>query len=203
MTSIRIIKASRSPNFRDLETLSQGLHTDWFGAPLTPPVRLLFWISEERLHFLIQAPMGPGLSHPEGQPSQYHAELWNYDVAEFFIADPNSGRYLEFNLAPNGAWWSCGFSAPRQASPGEPSALPNVETRTHQVSDSWFAQASLPLPWLREHYHFGASSKMNACFILGSPRQVFVTAAPPPPNEDAPDFHRPEKFLSGEFISLA
>jgi len=201
MNSIHIIKASRDPKFRDLQTLGQDIHTDWFGTPLAAPARLLFWISEERLHFLIQAPVGPGLSHPDSAPSQYRAGLWKYDVAEFFLSDPDSGRYLEFNLAPNGAWWSCGFSSPRQASPGEPSAIPDVETHSKQEGDSWFAQASLPLLWLREHYHFGESSKINATFILGSPRQIFLTAAPPGDGE--PDFHRPQEFLRGEFISPA
>ena len=201
MNSIRIVKGSRSPEFRDLKALGQSIDRDWFGTPLANPVRLIFWVAEERFHFLIQATPAPGLSHPGSHHHQYQAELWKYDVAEFFISDPTSGRYLEFNLAPNGAWWSCGFSAPREPSPGEPSAIPGVKTLTRQDSDSWLAQASLPLSWLQKHYNFGPDSKINATFILGSPRQIFLTAAAPADGE--PDFHRSAEFLKSEFIALA
>ena len=201
MNSIHIIKASRSPEFRDLELLGKSIDQDWFGKPLANPVRLIFWINEGRLHFLTRVSPSPGLSHPESQPSQFHAELWKYDVAEFFISDPVSGRYLEFNLAPNGSWWSCGFLAPRTPSLGQPAPIPEVETQTQQDGASWSAKASLPLSWLQEHYNFGEESKLNATFILGSPRQIFLTAARPGMGE--PDFHRPEEFLKVEFIALA
>lgn len=201
MNSIHIIQASRSPRFRDLDTLGKSIDQDWFGKPLANPARLIFWIDERRFHFLTRASPNPGLSHPGSQPSQYHAELWKYDVAEFFISDPSSGRYLEFNLAPNGAWWSCGFSAPREALSPEPKAIPDVITQTKQEGTSWFAKASLPLSWLQEHYHFGPDSKINATFILASPRQIFLTAARP--SEGEPDFHCPAEFLNVEFIALA
>jgi hypothetical protein len=60
-----------------------------------------------------RAPPQGGGSASAGAPGNFLAELWRHDVAELFIADPASGRYFEFNLAPNGAWWSCEFTAPR------------------------------------------------------------------------------------------
>ncbi|YCM43720.1 hypothetical protein V2O64_20655 [Verrucomicrobiaceae bacterium 227] len=201
MNSIRIITAPRAPHFEDLQTLGQSIPSDWFGQSLTIPTRVLFWIADERLHFLAHASQGPGQHHPDSRPSQYHAELWKYDVAEFFLLDPRTGQYLEFNLAPNGAWWSCGFSSPRTPSPGEPTAIPDLETHTRQEDRSWSAHASLPLAWLREHYHFGEPSKINATLILRSPDQIFLTAAAPPGG--APDFHRPDQFLKVEFTALA
>lgn len=40
-------------------------------------------------------------------------ELWKHNCLELFVACPASGRYVEFNLAPGGAWWSCAFAGPR------------------------------------------------------------------------------------------
>ena len=41
-------------------------------------------------------------------------------------------------------------------------------------------------------------SKMNACFILESPRQKFVSVADLGDGE--PDFHQPDKFREVKFI---
>src|SRR6056300_165646 len=48
---------------------------------------------------------------------------------------------------------------------------------------------------------FGESSHLNACFILNSPDQIFVTAGDPP--EGKPDYHRPDLFPPINPIALA
>lgn len=169
-----------------------GVNKDWHGAPIEPAVTFGFAVDHQYLWF-IASHARPALLHPDARPSAFHAELWKYDVAEFFLLDPTSGHYLEFNLAPNGAWWSAEFSAPRQRVSEQDVPLEGVTTFADLSPDgSWLTAAALPLNILRERYHFGKDTRMNATFIIESPHQRFLTAASL--GEGEPDFHQPEKF---------
>jgi hypothetical protein len=113
--------------------------------------------------------------------------LWKYDVAEFFLAG-DAEDYLEFNLAPNGAWWSCFFVSPRQA--GQRGSLVGVETLSWLTPESWRVRAMIPLseiPWPVVEW------RVNVTFILESPNQRFLSLADL--GGGNPDFHRPEGFL--------
>jgi hypothetical protein len=48
------------------------------------------------------------------EPGKFYEGLWKGDCAEFWIYSPSAGKYLEFNLGPNGAWWTCIFTGPRE-----------------------------------------------------------------------------------------
>lgn len=196
-----ILRASRPPEFADLESSGHCLENDWSGNPLTAPVRFLFRMTKDHFYFLASSELGVGTSTPGSEGGIYEAELWKHDVAEFFLGDPATGNYLEFNLAPNGAWWSCGFSGVRLAARGQPVEILDVETRSERGENSWRAMARLPLPLLRERYRFGSGSTLNATFILKSPDQIFLTAGAA--SDGPPDFHRPQDFPPVEFIALA
>jgi hypothetical protein len=45
--------------------------------------------------------------------NQFCEGLWRADCGELWLASEISGRYIEINIAPNGAWWSCVFTSPR------------------------------------------------------------------------------------------
>ena len=115
-----------------------------------------------------------------------------HDCAEFFLVDAEGDHYLEFNLAPNGAWWSCEFDAPRQRSQPDDVPFRGVITTGSISDDHWEATASLPLSPLRELLHFGPGSRLNATFTLDPPDQRFLTATPLGPG--TPDFHQPSRF---------
>ncbi|WP_193212746.1 hypothetical protein [Luteolibacter marinus] len=133
---------------------------------------------------------------PGSRPGRFMAGLWKHDLAELFLGDPASGRYLEFNLAPNGAWWSGEFSAPRV--PAGDEAFPGVATFAELAPDGgWVAAMAIPLPTLEEKISFGATTRLNVSFILGSPDQRFLSAADLGDGE--PDFHRPERFRPVDF----
>lgn len=140
----------------------------------------------------------PPTCHPSARPGAFQAELWKFDVAEFFLSDPRTGRYLEFNLAPNGAWWSCLFRAPLDRCHPEDEPLPGVRTETTARPTGWHAEATLPLTWLREQLHFGDNSRLNATFILNSPQQRFFTAVPLGGRD--PAFHQPDSFSAITFV---
>lgn len=139
-------------------------------------------------HFSVHRASCP-LLHPDAEPGVFQSELWKYDVAEFFIASPDRSEYLEFNLAPNGAWWSCFFNKPREVSRINP--LRGVKTYAEIGEEGWQVDAMIPrkeFPWPNF-----MDCALNASFILDSPQQRFVTLAHL--GRGKPDFHRPQDFL--------
>lgn len=201
MEEIPVIFAMKSPTFDDLHDHGMELLMDWSGSQITKLSKFLFWVDHTHFHFLACQKGTPGLSHPESRLGQYQAELWKYDVAEFFLLSSDKSRYLEFNLSPNGGWWTCAFSAPLVPATGEPAPVPEVRTSAGVTSGGWQACATIPLSWLQDNYGFDKSSHLNACFILNSPDQVFVSAGNL--GDGGPDYHRPQQFPPIEPITLA
>jgi hypothetical protein len=198
---IPVIFAEVTPTFHELQHHGVIPLTDWSGSKITKLSKFLFWIDQTHFHFLASQEGTPGLHHPDSRPGQYQAELWKYDVAEFFLLSSDKSRYLEFNLAPNGGWWSSAFSAPLIPAPGEPLPIPDVKTSAEVNSDGWRARASIPLSWLKKHYGFSKSTFLNACFILNSPDQIFVSAGNL--GDGDPDYHRPKHFPPLDPVTLA
>ena len=169
---------------------------DWYGEPLQIPVGFSFAIDEKSLWF-IASHRQPASLHPDARPGRFQPELWKYDVAEFFLTNPENGRYLEFNLAPNGAWWAAEFSGPREGMGEAP--LQGVSTYSELAANgAWIAAAKLELTMLRERFAFSPDSRLNATFILESPAQRFISVADLGKGE--PDFHQPELFPLVQFI---
>lgn len=169
-----------------------GIAADWDGNPVEPAAGWSLAMDSSRLWF-VATRSAPARVHPDAQPGSFTAELWRHDVAELFLAAPHGGDYLELNLAPNGAWWSCGFTGPRQRATAEDRPWPDVQTHAElQADGSWVAAMSLPLDSLRDRLDFGAATRANVSFILESPAQRFLTVTTL--GGDAPDFHQPEKF---------
>ena len=169
-----------------------GLEKDWFGEPLDVPAAFGMAVDHGSFWF-VATRRKPALLHPQARPRKFTAELWKYDVAEFFISHPESGRYLEFNLAPNGAWWSAEFTAPRVRAEETDLEMPGVQTFSDLSPDgTWVAAACIPLDILKARLDFGTQSRINVTMIVNSPEQKFLTAVPPADGE--PDFHRPDLF---------
>lgn len=169
-----------------------GLQNDLAGTPLEVPAAFSIVTDPHRLWFVANH-RKPALIHPQARPGAFQTELWRYDVAELFLADPSSGRYFEFNLAPNGAWWSCEFIAPRVRVEEVEIAMPEVATFSEMAPDgSWVAAMAIPLDLLKARLDFGPGTLLNVTMILESPQQRFLSAVNL--GEGGPDFHRPEKF---------
>lgn len=176
----------------ELDVPMLGLAKDWYGAAVDPSAAFSLAMDACRLWFVAHHGH-PASLHPAAQPSRFQAGLWEHDVAELFIADPLSGRYFEFNLAPNGAWWSCEFTAARVRAEPTDIVMPEVETFSELAPDGgWFAALAIPLDLLKARLDFGAHSRINVTMILASPNQKFLTAGAL--SGDAPDFHQPQQF---------
>lgn len=175
-----------------LDVPIQGLSRDWFGGPFSPPAGFCLVRDPRRLWFIAHHRKAAML-HPQARPGKFQPELWKYDVAELFLADPESGRYFEFNLSPNGAWWSCEFTAPRVRAEETDIPFPETATFADLAADgSWVTAMALPLDLLEARIGFGETTRGNVTFILDSPDQRFLTASVL--GECEPDFHLPRSF---------
>lgn len=178
-----------------------GLERDWFGNRLDPPAGFCLVTDPGHLWFIAHHRRAADL-HPMARPGMFQAELWKHDVAELFLADPAGGRYFEFNLAPNGAWWSCEFTAPRVREEETEIAMPGVATYADLAADgAWVAAMALPLDLLRARLDFGPHTRANVTMILESPAQRFLSAADLGGGD--PDFHLPQRFPTVAFAPLA
>ena len=200
MPHMTIFTSARSLVWGELDVPLCGLAADLFGAPLQAPAAFSVVADSSHLWFIVSHRQ-PARLHPQARPGVFQAGLWQHDVAELFLADPASGRYFEFNLAANGAWWSCEFTAPRVRAEVAEIAMPEVATFSDLAPDgSWLAAMAIPLDLLRARLNFGPESRMNVTMILESPEQKFVSACDLGGGE--PDFHQPERFSRANFLPI-
>ena len=195
-----IFTSQRPLQWGELDIPLLGITKNFHGEPLAAAAGFSLAADDRRLWFVAHHRRAANL-HPLARPGVFQPELWKYDVAELFIADPASGRYFEFNLAPNGAWWSCEFTAPRVRAEMCEIAMPEIATFADMAADgAWVAAMAIPLDLLRARLDFGAPSRVNVTFVLGSPEQQFLTAANLGSGE--PDFHQPGLFPQVMFQAL-
>lgn len=174
-------------------TSPQLIEKDWYGAPVAPPLAYSFALSRDELIFKASR-QAPARIHPEAQPGRFQPELWRYDTAEFFIAAAEGGRYLEFNLCPNGAWWACAFDAARQAAAEPPPS--GVSAAGQCSAEGWSCEAHLPLSELKRLGIDPSRCRLVATAILNTPEQIFLTTADSSDGE--PDFHRPDTWPTAD-----
>ena len=187
-----IFTSPRPLSWGDLDLPMLGLQRDWNGQPIQSLAAFSLAMDDRRLWFVAHHNQ-PAALHPLARPGDFQAGLWEHDVAELFIADPASGRYFEFNLAPNGTWWSCEFRTARVREEETDIAVPEVATFADMAPNgAWMAAMALPLDLLKARVDFGPESRVNVNMILGSPDRTFISAVDLGGGE--PDFHRPEQF---------
>lgn len=177
-----------------------ALQKDLAGTPLALAAAFSL-VKDSRNLWFIASHRKPAVVHPKARPGNFQADLWEYDVAELFLADPASGRYFEFNLAPNGAWWTCEFTAPRVRAEEMDIAMPDIATFSEMAPDgSWVAAMAIPLDLLKARLDFGTGTRVNVTMILETPAQKFVSAANL--GDGPPDFHQPAKFPEISFVPM-
>jgi len=139
-------------------------------------------------------------SLPDSHCGVFKTNLWQRDCGEFFLCNPATGRYLEVNLNPHGAWWAASFHAPRAKQSDEP--FENVHCSAASITDkestsgvaTWSATISIPLSALEAVLESSiVNMTANVTAILATPNQIFLTAAAL--GGEQPDFHRPSDWL--------
>jgi len=139
-------------------------------------------VTPEELLFRVLFP-----TEPSQQKRQWVEGLWEEDVAELFICDPNTGRYQELNLSPDGAWWSSVFSTYRKRVPLTGAPSPRIDVNGREVT--------LRVR-LNELGVSLANAKGNVSAILAGNYLSWTKAL----LEPTPDFHRTEQFVALSLI---
>jgi len=197
---VHIITSKQPLVWGCLELPLFGILTDWNGAALDYPFGFSLAVDPTHLWF-ISAPQSAQQIHPHATNGKFMPELWKYDVAELFLGDPDSGNYLEFNLAANGAWWASKFSAIRRPAEFQPAFQNRVKTFADESSTiTSVATLSIPLDFLAKEINFSKTTTINVTAIQGSPEQTFLSATKLA--GDDPDFHQPSQFSKLENLPM-
>lgn len=173
----------------------ETIAADWFGAAIAaaPAFRLVL-IPGEAIELHARANKHP-VSAMDSTAGEFCEGLWQHDCAELFLANPATGHYIEFNIAPNGAWWSCLLESPRLRARIENLPLDGVVSEGIEGVARWETKLHVPLaalpPEIGTDIH---ALRGNVTFCLGSaPRQIYVTYADL--GTGTPDFHQPARWL--------
>ncbi len=172
------------------------LSADWFGARVDHPPSYAIIRDPSHL-WLLATREAPAVAKPGAHLGDFVEGLWEYDVAECFIAEPDGSRYLELNLSPHGAWWCCAFEGPRNRK--SPALAPPDSVRTYAESTKsggWSSAIAMPLNYLEKHFNFADAARLNVTMILQKPKEQYLTATDI--GSGQPDYHRPDQFLVPE-----
>lgn len=168
-----------------------AISSDWFGNKTRVICEYRLFLDPSSLFFHARANRKPK-TKPDATQGSFIEGLWEYDLAELFICEENSPRYLEVNLGPQAAWWSCLFKSYRERS-GAPSALKEAHTISEITETGWNAGILIPrasFPFLVRDQGFRA----NVTFIIDDNGPVYFSASKL--TSEAPDYHVAEQFPS-------
>lgn len=170
----------------------KSLARDWYGADVTPAVK--YWLGKNSRELLVAAQY-PGSSQlfPDLAANQFFEGLWERDVFEVFLRNAKTGAYQEWNLSPQGAWWSAAFPSYRNRDLHYTPNVSRVVASGEVTTSGWTASLIFPIA---ELYSGIASDELeiSVCAILGSsPRKYLCLKSDP---ESEPDFHHPNGFQS-------
>lgn len=165
----------------------QSLSVGWNRAVLSRPFAWSVSLDPTVLWFGCSLPGGSRVKSGTHR-GEFVEGLWEYDVAELFIRDAQ-GAYQEFNVAPNGAWWSMTHSEYRVRS--NQSCPAKCLSVTTNISDGYwdvvaaFDRRSLQVPLEKE-------SLVHVTGIHYAAQPIYMSSRPP--RDIAPDFHHPSCF---------
>ena len=121
--------------------------------------------------------------------------LWRFDCGELWLANPESGRYIEFNLAPTGDWWTCVFVSPRvrdfETDP------PQCVTEGYRNKSAWFAKLKISRTEVERCIGNSENLIGNVTLVLGGcdhPDERLENLHSIVPL-GAVDFHRPQDWV--------
>lgn len=166
------------------------LSRDWYNNTIATPIE--YWLGRNSRALLFAARYHGNSELFSGlQANQFYEGLWERDVFEVFLRDPVTGAYQEWNLSPQGAWWSAAFSNYRSRDVNYKPDLSRVEAFGDVTANGWTAALIFPL----ENLYPGLQAELleiSVCGILGSsPRHYLCLKSDP---NSQPDFHHANGF---------
>ena len=180
------------------------LRQHWIqGATLAPttggPLAALD-CDERAEHLVFRGRLTPNvLDRKSPGETEFVSGLWRRNVVEWFIGNPQNGRYLEVHLAPSAQWWACVFRAVREREQPEgwPLPLSHVRHRRDKAGTWWEGEVRVPAKvvcdLLKAPGLKGLRSNLCAIWFPPGGNQCFFSFADLPGTK--PDFHQPAAWL--------
>jgi hypothetical protein len=170
------------------QALTLRVEREWDGKPGHEGLWAEIVVSRDgdRLRVKARGPVRSGALIPDAAVGTRVANLWEYDVAELFLAGPGE-RYLEVELGAGGHFLVLGFDGIRQRSDEHADIDPQAAYQNDGTE--WISEMAIPIslvpPPLRA---------LNAYAIMGG---RFLAYAPVPGEQ--PDYHQPTAFPPARF----
>lgn len=176
----------------------QSVTSSWGGSPLLYPFSWSVALDPTTLWFSCSLPGGSAIK-PGTTSGEFVEGLWEYDVAELFVRDAR-GAYQEFNLSPNGAWWSMTHSEYRVRS-NESRPPKCLFVKTAILEGSWEVVAAFDIGSLQVPLAEGSVVHVTGIHYAAQP--VYLSSNPA--RDIAPDFHHSSCFspiVMSDYASL-
>lgn len=166
---------------------------DWYGTVVTPPLRFSLEFHSDRIVFSAErsAPPVCNLGITNGT---FKEGLWESEVAELFVKEESSSRYLEVNLAPTGAWWWCVFDTYRVRAKVQPPPPRGLHTSSTVSTSGWSASIELPYAEFPINLSHPAQARLNVTGVIRAPETKYLTWVAL--RSEKPDFHLTDQFVS-------
>lgn len=175
-----------------IELPAQGwFRQDWFGRPCRFRSSYGLDLAPNGFTFCFQSERPPECKPLP--PGSFERGLWQEDVAELFIGEPD-GAYQEFNFSPSGAWWSAWFDSYRKEVREVPVPRPQIDCRALPAG-GWVVRVVLAPEGLVASLRGTPSAELtfNLCAILDPQDPEYLCLGHVSGGE--PDFHGRSNFL--------
>ncbi|MDZ4786244.1 MAG: hypothetical protein SGJ02_09230 [bacterium] len=184
MPSIKIIN-SKPCTILPLENLSSL----WNGIKIQNGFEYSVSHDSNYINLIIQSNCTPWI-FPETSCNTFYQGLWQRDLFEIFLFDKETGLYQELEFAPNGAWWSWAYPAPRTWLIGF--QKPQVQVVKESIMMGWKISASIKISSLCINFN-SKNLYGNICGVIGeNPRNYFSLVELP---GSKVNFHQPDRFI--------
>ncbi len=160
----------------------------WRGEELSSPFEWGLALDPTSLWFVARIP-AVAASSCVRRKGHFVEGLWESDVAELFLRDAH-GRYQEFNISADGAWWSMTFSNYRERH-SKPRRPVKTAIAVRHDAASWMAVLGIEIQTLDVSLREPLQAHVSG-ILYGAAEPLYLTSCPQP--NFAPDFHDPRCF---------
>lgn len=161
---------------------------DWYGNPLDSGLRWSLCLDDGQGVYEAYMPFAP-VDGTKLEKGDFVEGLWEHDVVELFLAG-SSGRYVEFNVSAQGAWWFMAFADYRKRTSSD-CERPEVSIQIDRSEQAWQVQLQFELTPIVAH--LGEVTRVQIAGIHhATETPVYLSSRTHLGGE--PDFHHPSSF---------
>lgn len=198
MTASIVFESDRALSSESVLSAPQSeVRCDWSGLAVPGGFRWSLARDPERLWVSIELP-APASTTKKHALGEFIEGLWEDNVVELFLMEA-SGRYQEWNVSSDGAWWAMSFAAYREREPG--SIQPQgVAIEIFPGAERWRAVLSVPIRSLAVQLESSTGVHVTGIVYSKDGVPTYLSSAGSPSFD--PDFHDRRCFKRAEFVKF-